>query len=200
MATKNISLIVHRELNVKNWLLRPPTAQEARPGRCPRCHGASQPVGGPLGLHGHGHRDRRILGPPEVNAAPTTTIVACQRYLCTTCSAVIMVVPRGIEPQRHYGRAAICLALALWALTGQPTTAVRARVCVRSDHATTSWRTLARWGTAVAAGRWSWCRAAVGPDSRIAAGRAAQIAAGSAREATPTPIWELAYAGGAALI
>ena len=23
----------------KNWLLRPPTAKEARPGRCPRCHG-----------------------------------------------------------------------------------------------------------------------------------------------------------------
>ena len=80
-------------------------------------------------MHGHGQRDRRILGPPEINTASTMTTVACQRYLCTSCGAVVMVVPRGIEPRRHYGRAAICLALALWALAGQPTTAVRTRVC-----------------------------------------------------------------------
>ena len=84
-------------------------------------------------MHGHGQRDRQILGPPEVNAPSTMTIVACQRYLCTSCGAVIMVVPRGIEPRRHYGRAAICLALALWALAGQPTTVVRTRVWARGS-------------------------------------------------------------------
>lgn len=151
-------------------------------------------------MHGHGQRDRQILGPPEVNAVSTMTIVACQRYLCTSCGTVVMVVPRGIEPRRHYGRAAICLALALWALVGQPTTVVRTRVCAWPGRATTSWRTLARWGAAVASGSWPWCRAAKGSDARAAAGRAAQIAAGSASTMTAVPIWEQAYAGGGELI
>jgi hypothetical protein len=151
-------------------------------------------------LHGHGLRDRQVLGPLEVGAASTTSIVACQRYLCTACSAVVMVVPRGIEPRRHYGRAAICLALALWALGGQPTTVVRARVCAWPGRATTSWRTLARWAAAVASGAWPWCRSAAELDTRAAAARAAQIAAGLAPAMTPGPIWEQAYAGGAALI
>src|SRR3954464_13596683 len=143
MATKSTSLIVHRALDVKNWLLRPPTAKEGRPGRCPRCHCASRPVGGALGLHGHGLRDRQILGPPEVNAASTMTIVACQRYLCTSCEAAAMVVPRGIEPRRHYGRAGICLRLALWALVGQPTTVVQTRVCAWRGRERASYGTLA---------------------------------------------------------
>jgi hypothetical protein len=142
MATKSTSLIVHRALGVKNWLLRPPSVKEARPGRCPRCHCASRPTGGALGLHGHGVRDRQVLGPPEIGLSATTLLVACQRYLCTACGAVVMVVRRGIEPRRHYGRAAICLALALWALVGQPTTVVRTQVCARPGLATTtSWRT-----------------------------------------------------------
>lgn len=200
MATKSTSLIVHRALDVKNWLLRPPTAKEARPGRCPQCHRASRPIGGPLGLHGHGQRDRQVLGPPEADAASTMTIVACQRYLCTSCGAVVMVVPRGIEPRRHYGRAAICLALALWALAGQPTTVVRSRVCAWPGRETTSWRTLGRWAAAIGSGAWPWCLGATGLDKRAAAARAAQIAAGSAPSITPVPIWELAYAGGAALM
>jgi hypothetical protein len=201
MATKSTSLIVHRALDVKNWLMRPPSVQEARPGRCPRCHGASRPTGGALGLHGHGVRDRHVLGPPEIGLAPTTLLVVCQRYLCTACGAVVMVVPRGIEPRRHYGRAAICLALALWALVGQPTTVVRIQVCARPGPATTtSWRTLRRWAAAVAAGAWPWCRTAAGLTARLAAARAAQIAAGLAPAMTPGPLSAQAYAGGAALI
>lgn len=200
MTTKSTSLIVHRALDVKNWLLRPPTVKEARPGRCPRCHCASRPVGGALGLHGHGQRDRQVLGPPEVDTAPAMRVIACQRYLCTACGAVVMVVPRGIEPRRHYGRAAICLAMALWALAGQPTTEVRLQVCAWPGRETTSWRTLTRWAAAVAAGAWPWCRAATGLAARAAAGRAAQIAAGAAPTLTGVPIWEQAYAGGAALM
>jgi hypothetical protein len=40
----------------------------------------------------------------------------------------------------------------------------------------------------------------MGSNTRAAAGRAAQIAAGSAPAPTVVPIWELAFAGGAALI
>jgi len=200
MATKNISLIVHRALDVKNWMLRPPSVKEARPGQCPQCHGASRPTGGALGLHGHGVRDRQVLGPPEIGLAPAMLLVVCRRYVCTstTCGAVVMVVPRGLEPGRHYGRAAICLSLALWALGKQPTTAVRTQVCARSCPTTTSWRTLGRWAAAAASGAWSWCRTA-GLTARAAAARAAQIAAGLAPAMTPGPIWAQAYAGGAAM-
>jgi len=151
-------------------------------------------------LHGHGLRDRQVLGPLEVGAASTMSIVACRRYLCTACDAVVMVVPRGIEPGRHYGRAAICLALALWALAGQPTTVVRTQVCAWPGRETTSWRTLGRWAAAVASGAWPWGRAAMGLGARAAAARAAQIAAGLAPPMTPGPIWAQSYAGGAALV
>jgi len=88
----------------------------------PRC---SRPVGACWACTATASATVRFWGPPEVHAAPTMTIVVGQRYLCTAYGAVVMVVPRGIEPRRHYWRAAICLALALWALAGQPTTVVR---------------------------------------------------------------------------
>ena len=199
-ATKSISLIVHRALGVKDWMQRPPSVEEARPGRCPRCAAAGRPLGGSLGLHGHGLRDRQVRGPPEITAASTTSVIACRRYLCTACGAVVTVVPLGIEPRRHYGRAAICLALALWALGGRPTTAVRARVGSWPSHEATSWRTVRRWAAAVSSGAWSWCCAAAGLAPRAAAARAAQIAAGRAPPRTAGPIWEQAYAGGATLL
>jgi hypothetical protein len=200
MATKSISLIVHRALDVNIWLQRPPSVEEARPGRCPRCDAAGRPSGGPLGLHGHGQRDRQVRGPLEIASASTTSVIACRRYLCVGCGAVVTVVPRGIEPRRHYGRAAICLALALWALSGQPTTEVRARVGAWHSREATSWRTLHRWGVAIASGAWSWCASAEGLAPRAAAGRAAQIAAGLAPTLMRGPVCALAYAGGAALM
>jgi hypothetical protein len=102
-------------------------------------------------LHGHGLRDRQVLGPLEVGAASTMSIVAC--------------------------------LISAW-----------------PGHETTSWRTLTRWASAVASGAWPWCRAATGLGARAAAARAAQIAAGLAPPMTAGPIWEQAYAGGAALI
>ena len=198
-ATKNLSLIVHRVLDVKHWLQRPPSVEEARPGRCPQCDAASRPIGGPLGLHGHGLRDRQVRGPLEIAGVSTTSVIACRRYQCVGCGAVVMVVPRGIEPRKHYGRAAICLALALWAIAGQPTTVVRDRVGAWPSRVAPSWRALRRWGLEIAAGAWSWCAAAAGRAPRAAAARAAQIAAGCAPPLMPGPTWELAYAGGAAL-
>jgi hypothetical protein len=198
VATKSISLIVYLKLDVKNWLQRPPTVEEARPGRCPRCAAAARPLGEPRGLHGHGLRDRQVRGPVEVSARATTVVIACRRYLCTACAAVLTVVPRGIEPRRHYGRAAICLALALWAIAGASTTTVRARVS-EWRYAAASWRALRRWAAAAAAGTWSWCRAATGLQPLAAAARAAQIAAGHAPPMIAAPVWEQAYAGGAAL-
>jgi len=198
-ATKSTSLIVHRNVDVKAWLHRPPTVEEARPGRCPRCDAAGRPVGCGLGLHGHGLRDRVVRGPVAVSDVSTETLVSCRRYLCTNCAAVAMVVPCGIEPRRHYGRAAICLALGLWAIARQPTTVVRTRLGTCRPTSTTTWRTLRRWATAAGAGVWSWCEAATGLAPRAAAARAAQIAASRAPPLTPGPPWEQACAGGATL-
>jgi hypothetical protein len=196
--TKDPSVFVHRALEVKLWLQRPPTVDAARPGQCPRCGAASCPVGRPLGLHGHGLRERQVRGPLTVDALPTTTVIACRRYRCVNCGAVILVVPLGIEPRRHYGRAAICLALALWAVAGVPTPAVRRRVAPWRSTAMT-WRAPRAWARAIAAGAWAWCAAAAGLPPQLAAARAAQIAAGRAPPLTSGPFAERAYAGGAAL-
>lgn len=198
-ATKNISLIVYGALDVKNWLQRPPTVEEARPGRCPGCDAAGRPVGGRVGMHGHGLRDRQVRGPLAVGDAATETVIGCRRYRCTACGAVVTVVPRGIEPRRHYGRAAICMALALWALAGWSALAVRARVGTYRNPLATSWRTLRRWAAAAGSGAWSWCGGAARLAPRAAAARAAQIAAGRAPPTTTGPIWEQAHAGGAAI-
>jgi hypothetical protein len=199
-ATKNPSVIVYRELDVKNWRLRPPTVEAARPGACPECGTAARPVGGPLVLHGHGLRDRQVRGPIALGDAPTETVIGCRRYRCTACGRVTTVVPRGIEPRRHYGRATICLGLALWSLAGWSTIAIRRRLSTWPITAATSWRTIRRWASAAAAGAWPWCQAAVGLAPQAAAARAAQIAAGRAPPMMSGPIWEQAYAGGAALV
>lgn len=198
-ATKNNSLIVYAGLGVKDWLLRTPSVEEVRPGRCPRCEAAGRPVGGRLGLHGHGLRDRQVRGPLTLGARPTDNVIACRRYRCTACTSVVLVVPRGVEPRRHYGRAAICFAMALWALAGWSQRAVRGRVGTWPDPAATTWRTVTRWASAAASGAWSWCTAVTGLAPRDAAARAAQIAAGRAPPMTPGPVWELAYAGGGEL-
>lgn len=172
----------------------PPSVEAARPGVCPGCGAASRLPGSRLGLHGHGVRERQLRGPPSVDAVSTTQVLVCRRYRCVGCGAVILVVPRGVAPRRHYGHASIALALALWALAGQPLAAVRRRVCAWpvTGAASTGWRTLRRWAGAA--------RDAVGlDDRRAAAARAAQIAAGRAPPTIAGPAWELAYAGGAAM-
>jgi hypothetical protein len=144
-------------------------------------------------------RDRQVRGPLAVGDPATETVLCCRRYRCTACGAVVTVVPRGVEPRRHYGRAAICMALALWALAGWSAMAVRARVGTYRNPLAMNWRTLRRWAAAAGSGAWSWCGGAVGLAPRAAAARAAQMAAGRAPPTTTGPIWERAYAGGAAL-
>lgn len=60
---------------------------------------------------------------------------------------MLLVVPRGIAPYRHYGFAAIAMALTLLLLVGEPVREVRRRVCAWqvTRESTTSWPTLRRW-------------------------------------------------------
>ena len=178
--------IVHHERDVKFWIERRPSIDEARPGRCSECGGASQPEGGPLGLHGHGGRDRQQRGPEAPGATPGTVVVSVRRYRCQYCGALSTVVPRDVEPRRHYSRPAIAWALALFGLLDLPPHEVRRRVCAWSITGVTSsvesWPTLRRWADAVRRRViFRQTRAApLGATARQVAARAAQTAAAHA--------------------
>lgn len=154
-------------------------------------------MGGGLALHGHGLRDRQLRGPLDPDGPATLIVIACRRYECTACGAILTVVPRGVAPRRHYGHAAIAMAFALWAIMHEPIGEVRRRVCAwRISHdAPTRWPALARWAHSA--------RAAFGDASMTlvaAAARAAQVAIGR----TPPhlrhgPRWAQAFAGGSAM-
>jgi hypothetical protein len=147
---------VHVELDVKRWLARPPTVDEVRPGRCPCCGVPSRPVGGLLGLHGHGRRERHLWGPVEPGGVADLIGVLVRRYLCRSCRAVVVVGPRGIAPGRLYAAGAIALALALWGCGGRPARQVRRQVGpfpVVGATAAAGWASLRRWSKAVRAGR-----------------------------------------------
>jgi hypothetical protein len=135
---------------------RPPTVEEVRPGKCPACGAPSRPVGDPLGLHGHGLRERHQWGPVEVGAGATLIAILSRRYRCQPCGAVIAVVPRGILRRRLYSAGTIALALTLWGVTEQAPAEVRRRVspfAVVGATAAAGWASLRRWSRAVRAGR-----------------------------------------------
>lgn len=188
--TSSTSHIVHDRLDVKGWLAQPPTVEAARPGSCPRCAHAGRPAGARLGLQGHGVRERQLCGPLEADSSPGVTILVLRRYRCVECGAVVTVVPRGVARRRHYGHAAIAMALALWALLGETAATVRTRVCAfRVTLCGGDWPTLRRWA-----------RAAGDGSLRAVAARAAQRAAGSAPPMLrAAPIWAQAFAGGSAM-
>ena len=196
-STRSTLLIVYNKLDVKGWIAQPPPPEAARPGMCPRCGRASRPAGGCLGLQGHGFRDREILGPPDAHAAPAKTLVRCRRYRCLGCKAIILVVPRGVAPRRHYGLAAIAMALTLWAVMQQRPLEVRERVCVARDTVWgTEWPTLRRWARAARAR----LKLPAVFTLREVAARAAQIAIGRAPPSLRTaPLWAQAFAGGQAM-
>jgi len=133
-----------------------PSPEDVRPRQCPACRVASRPLGAGLRLHGHGLRLRWMLGPAEARGAPQMLTVACRRYLCLGCGAVVLVVPAAMLPRRWYSASAIALALALYGLERQPPAAVRARTSpfkVVGYRAAAGWVTLRRWADAVRVGR-----------------------------------------------
>jgi hypothetical protein len=124
-------------------------------------------------------------------------VIECRRYLCVQCGAVVTVVPRGVAPRRHYGHAAIAMALTLWAIAREPIAAVRRRICAWpiTAEAVTRWPALARWAHAA--------RRTLGDASLsliAAAARTAQIAIGRAPPSLRTaPLAVQAFAGGSAM-
>ncbi len=113
-------------------------------------------MGGTLGLHGHGLRERHQWGPAELGAAAALIAILSRRYRCLPCGAVIVVVPRGILRRRLYSAGAIALALALWSVAELAPAEVRRRVSpftVVGASAAAGWASLRRWSRAVRAGR-----------------------------------------------
>jgi hypothetical protein len=189
------SRIVHHALDVKGWIASPPSVESARPGACVSCAAPSRPVGGGLGLHGHGVRLRQVRGPLDPERPPGWVVVACRRFRCMRCGAVLLVVPRGVVPRRHYGYAAIAMAFALWALVQAPVSEVRRRVCAWRTSHEMRWPTLARWARAT--------HDEIGDASMTlvaAAARVAQVAIGRAPpHLRHAERWAQAFAGGAAM-
>jgi hypothetical protein len=145
--------VVQSAVDLKTWQQRQPTVDEVRPSHCPACGAASCPVGGPLGLHGHGRRERQVRGPQAPGERAVLQDIRVQRYRCVRCTAVIVVVPREMCARRLYSLAAIGLALALWGLVQTTAAEVRQRISpaqIVGAAAVTGWVTLRRWARAVA--------------------------------------------------
>lgn len=87
-----------------------------------------------------------------VDAAPSAEVLHVRRYRCRACKAVLLVVPRDVEPRRHYSRPAIALALALLGLLGQSAATIRRAVSPWRITTTAGWATLRRWVGAVRRG------------------------------------------------
>jgi hypothetical protein len=147
--------ISHAHVDVNAWKAGTPSVEEGRPACCPRCGAASRPIDGPQGLIGHGMRTRQVRGPLEPGGEPTTLEVDVRRYRCSTCKAVITVLPRGLVPRRHFSSAAIGQALLRYGQMQQSQREVRRHTSpwrIVGEAAVTGWATLRRWIAALGRG------------------------------------------------
>jgi hypothetical protein len=69
-------------------------------------------------------------------------VMPVRRYRCRRCAAVIVVIPRGVLRGRHFGAAAIALALLRF---GHGVRVVDIRREIGGYGETASWPTLRRW-------------------------------------------------------
>jgi hypothetical protein len=145
--TRSPQRFVASTLEIKPWRDRLPTCAEARPGCCPCCRAAAQPIGGRLVIVGHGLLERQVLGPVTASGRPEQGMVTLRRYRCRACKAVLLVGPRGLVARRWYSGGAMALALAAY---GRGETGVAARLRTSPSRevgpsAKDRWVTLVRW-------------------------------------------------------
>ncbi|WP_437996891.1 hypothetical protein WMF26_39090 [Sorangium sp. So ce185] len=195
--------VIQSAIDIKRWQQQPPTVVEARPARCPACGAASCPLGGAIQLQGHGRRERQVWGPASPDQPPEVISVAARRYRCLGCSAVLLVVPRGVLGRRIYSAAAIGFALALWGLALATAIEVRRRVGparILGESAVTGWATLRRWAREVAQRRLFAQAPDQGPSASLrksAATAAASLAASADPTTRALPIEHRAFLGAA---
>jgi hypothetical protein len=177
----------------------PPPVGAVRPAHCPNCGEPSQPVGGPVQLHGHGVRVRQLRGPVTPTAAPSTETCWVRRFLCQLCEVGCTVGPATVLPRRLFSACAIALALGWWGLEQRPAAEVRSGVSpwsVVGEASYGGWSSLRRWARAVRAGRlFKGVRPSPNDFSlRQVAARAASTLAASA-ESTTGPLSHQAFQG-----
>lgn len=183
MRKRSKSFVVRHALDVNAWRVRSLSVDAARPSACVGCKAASRPVGQPLGLHGHGVRERQLRGPVAVGRAPEIITVVVRRYRCRHCGAVMTIVPRGVIPKMLYAAGPIALALFLYGVELLPTREVRSRVSPwKIVGESTGWPSLRRW-LAAPARMWRTVRAS--PEHFSSRQRAERVATSLAGHAPP---------------
>lgn len=148
LETRSQQQIIHLDIDVKSWTLKPPSCAAARPSCCPVCDAASREPGRALVIVGHGLRERTVDGPLAPNEQSAATSIVTRRYRCRACDAILIVAPRGVGARYRYSLGAIAWALAQWAYARVPSAAVRARVSTAKNvgaASATRWASLQRW-------------------------------------------------------
>ncbi len=176
-----------------------PTCAEARPGTCPCCGAASQPVGDRLVIVGHGLVERQVLGPRTSSGHPEQSLVTLRRYRCRACRAVLVVGPRGLVVRRWYSGGAIAVALAAYG-RGETGVAVRGRTSpsrVVGASARERWVTLVRWIEAARRGELFGVAGLGGLDRRRVAEQVALVLAARAGHVFGADREQSAFAGAA---
>lgn len=174
-----------------------PSCAAARPGSCPCCGAAGQPIGGALVVVGHGVVERQVLGPRAPGQAPEHLVVQLRRYRCRACRAVLVVGPRGLARRRWYGAGAIALALVLYA-RGETSAVARMRTSparVVGGSATERWVTLTRWIEAARCGEIFGVTGLSGLERRRVAEQVALALAARAGRQLGGDLGESAFAG-----
>ena len=111
--------------------------------------------------------------------------VRCRRYQCQACGAILLVVPCGVAPRKHYALSAIAFAVALLGVAGWTWKAVRQAVSawpLPDGDVVSTWKTLRRWIADIERGEvfTGLPQSAVGASRRQIAERAAMALAGRA--------------------
>lgn len=145
--------IVYSSIDVKKWADDLPSADQARPPCCTRCGEAGRPAGKPVGLVGHGVRERQVRGPGDPWGRPEIIGVRVRRYRCRHCGGITTVLPRGLCARRHYSASAIGLSFCLFGLRRLSVGETRRRVCAWPlTFEARTWTTLGTWLEAVSRG------------------------------------------------
>lgn len=166
-------------LGIKAWSEATPGCAEARPGACPCCGAAGQPLGGRLVIVGHGLVARQVRGPGGPGRAPEQGLVMLRRYRCRACDAVVVVGPRGLLRRRWYSAGAVGLALLGYG-DGESSACVRARTSpsrLVGGSAVEYWVTLRRWAEAARDGELFGVSGLTGLARRSVARQVAQVLA-----------------------
>ena len=196
MPDASTCFVLRSDVCVKEWIEEMPSTEDVRPSRCPDCEVAAAPPGQNLNLHGHGTRERLVLGPVSFQAflaaSPKRVTVQIRRYQCQVCETTMTVLPRQVRPHCLYLDLAVVGALAMWVHQpfGFQVDSIRAWISPQVTDSS-GWRQMRRW--AAGAHRLPHLErpAPRGPPDEAAANLVGQIAA-LGPERREWPVWKRA--------